>query len=1036
MNPGDKVRLIASPERIGIMGNEFEGSERRRRVLVTFLDGSEQFCLLGALEKMPSGPQSPYEMLLNGRFGGARHLRCAVTYYRLSGRLANLIYSLNTTNTQFLAYQFKPVLKFLDSPSGGILIADEVGLGKTVEAGLIWTELKARQDARRLLVICPAMLKEKWQSELADRFGVNAQIVDAAELLKYLQHAKEKPHDSFALIAGIQGVRPPKNWSDKDKKSASARLASFIEDAQLEEALLDMVIIDEAHILKNQATASYEIAKLLRQITHSMVMLSATPIQLHNRELFNLINLLDSDAFPYEQSFDRLIRENQPLVKLRDMLLRKGVGLNAFINEIKRIRNNQIFSGNEQLAYFQENPPREEYLNTPAGRAEIADQLDRINPLGNIVTRTRKQDVHENRVERLAKVIKARMTEAELSFYNAVTDKVRRFCHELSVSEGFMLTIPQRQISSCMVAACRGWLNRFSSEELEEISYELDESNEIIADDAQGKMGTLLHELVSITRTISNERALYEGDSKYNELLVNLKKYWRDYPDKKVVLFSFYRNTLHYLSERLSKDGINSVVVHGGMDKHAAIAEFSDPDGPQILLSSEVAAEGVDLQFSSLIINYDLPWNPAKIEQRIGRIDRIGQQEKKILIWNFVYENTIDDRVYERLLQRLETFSQALGSMGEVLGRQIRKLGYELLSHDLTPEQEAKQIEGVQIAIANNAMQQEKLEQDAASLIAHGDFIQNKVRAARELGRYIRGEDLYAFVSDYLKRNYPGTRLISDDINPLKVRVELSIQGRLDFSEYLEKNHLRNQTNILNDRPPKLFFENQYSARIKGEERIAQDHPLVRFVTEKYRISGVINAFQPVSALYWKRSAVADSVLPGDYIYTVFRWSVSGVRVIERLVYLLQRISDGILIEGDEAETVVNAAALYGSDWDGAGGALTLDVIADLYENCLEHLHNEFNRFAEVNKRENSDRIQLMTNLLSHRLDEKRKNVDERIEKYKFSGDPKKLKMIPLEKGRFHKEEGRIRVRIEELKTKSKVSWQENLVSSGVIRIA
>lgn len=126
-------------------------------------------------------------------------------------------------------------------------------------------------------------------------------------------------------------------------------------------------------------------------------------------------------------------------------------------------------------------------------------------------------------------------------------------------------------------------------------------------------------------------------------------------------------------AKRLQSDGFDSVVVHGGMDKQEALDRFERPAGPNILLSSEVAAEGVDLQFSSLVVNYDLPWNPAKIEQRIGRIDRIGQEESQILIWNLVYEDTVDDRVYERLLEQLTTFRQALGSMEAVLGDEISR---------------------------------------------------------------------------------------------------------------------------------------------------------------------------------------------------------------------------------------------------------------------------------------------------------------------------------------------------------------------------
>ncbi|OYU43107.1 MAG: hypothetical protein CFE44_20230, partial [Burkholderiales bacterium PBB4] len=128
MQPGEKVRLIANPGRVGILGSETDGPPHRLRLLVNFLDGDEQFVLAGALEKVEKESLGPYDLMLRGRYGRASDLRGAITYYRLSGKLANLIYSLNTTNTQFLAYQFKPVLQFLDSPSNGILIADEVGL--------------------------------------------------------------------------------------------------------------------------------------------------------------------------------------------------------------------------------------------------------------------------------------------------------------------------------------------------------------------------------------------------------------------------------------------------------------------------------------------------------------------------------------------------------------------------------------------------------------------------------------------------------------------------------------------------------------------------------------------------------------------------------------------------------------------------------------------------------------------------------------------------------------------------------------------
>ncbi|WP_308645764.1 DEAD/DEAH box helicase [Ottowia beijingensis] len=269
-------------------------------MLVNFFDGSEDFFLPGALEKVDRTPQGPYEMILHGRFGRVHDLRGAITYYRLSGKLANLIYSLNSTNTQFLAYQFKPVLQFLDSPSNGILIADEVGLGKTIEAGLIWTELRARQDARRLLVACPAMLCEKWRHELNERFGVRAEIVNAGELLARLEKAVRDPHEEFALIASLQGIRPPRDWDETDDapQSGAAKLARFLDDADFDDAPLDLVIIDEAHYLRNRETKTHRLGEFLRSAAQNMVMLSATPIQLHNRDLFNLLHLLDKESFP------------------------------------------------------------------------------------------------------------------------------------------------------------------------------------------------------------------------------------------------------------------------------------------------------------------------------------------------------------------------------------------------------------------------------------------------------------------------------------------------------------------------------------------------------------------------------------------------------------------------------------------------------------------------------------------------------------------------------------------------------------------
>jgi superfamily II DNA or RNA helicase len=1037
MQPGDRVRLIANPSRIGILGNETDGPLHRLRVLVTFLDGDEQFHLKASLEKVDRESSGPFAMVSSGRYGRVADLRGAITYYRLSGKLANLIYSLNTTNTQFLAYQFKPVLHFLESPCNGILIADEVGLGKTIEAGLIWTELRARVEARRLLVVCPAILREKWQSELSERFGVEAEIVDAQELLDRLEVVREQPQKQFALIASIQGLRPPKNWSEEKEPSQAktAQLARFLDEVEIDEPLIDMLIVDEAHYLRNEETAANRLARLLRPIVQSMVLLSATPIQLHSKDLFNLLHLLDADTFPYEFSFEYSLSANAPIVQLRDHVLAETVCPTDFIEALRKALSNRVFDDNAQLEYLIAHPPSAEELASPRGRSEIADTLDRINPLTKVVSRTLKRDVQEMRVQREPVTLRVEMHPIERMFYDQVTEAVQAFCEEIAISEGFMLTIPQRQMSSCIAAACSGWIDRaaLDSMELESEVFELYGDDER-DDNKRPNLGALLTTLVHISREIGDHKALEMVDSKYAMLIANLKQYWQAYPGKKIVLFSFYRNTLHYLARRLGADGIQSAVLHGGMDKQAVLRNFASPEGPDILISSEVASEGVDLQFSSLLINYDLPWNPARIEQRIGRIDRIGQEVDKILIWNFIYENTIDERIYDRLLDRLDIFRQALGSLEAILGEEIRKLSYELLSHKLTPEQEQGRIDHARVAIENLNRQQYKLEQEATQLIAHGDFIQNKVRAAKELGRFIRGEDLHGYVKDFLESKFKGTRLLSSDDDELNCKLELSAEARVSFADFLEERRLQGSTRLLSQSPPSLLFDNRHGHNSRGVERVTQDHSLVRFVVEELKRAGKGPLYSSVSAIELTYHAIAGFDRT-TYAYIVVRWTVSGARDVERLEYLIQNINTGSRMDGERAEFLINTAAMHGRDWLSASTGLDPHHTASVLDECRAELEERFTAFCDAQIRENQDRVNFMVSTLQHHLESQRRKFQERIQRYTQFGTEKQKKMIPAERGRLNKLAQRIDAKIAELRLKESIQAYDSLVSCGVVRL-
>lgn len=1035
MQAGDKVRLIANPGRVGILSNETGGSASRPKVLVNFLDGTEEWFPLGALEKLERDSENPYQLIQRGRFGRVDDLRGAVTYCRLNGKLANLIYSLNSTNTEFLAYQFKPVLQFLDSPSEGILIADEVGLGKTIEAGLIWTELRARRDAQRLLVVCPAMLCEKWKRELATRFGMRADIVKAGELLQALKGAERDSSTDFALIASLQGLRPPKGWDDEDEPSntEAARLARHLDDLGVGEPLLDLVVIDEAHYLRNRETQTYRLGELLRPLAQAMVLLTATPIHLRNTDLFNLVRMLDEDAFPSQQAFEWTLSANAPMVALRDQVRQSILTQDEFAASVQQAQSSTLdfYQDSEQLKYLQEHPPDDETLASARGRAELAEQLDRINPLSKVITRTLKRDVQEFRVKREPHVIKTRMSPPEADFYAQVTEKVREFCEVRYGAEGFILTIPQRQMASSMAAACRSWIRgRSSRAEVQEIVYELGEEIDQWGDDS---VGPLLSELKRIAAVVGSFNVLAANDGKYRDLVRNLQAYWKTDHGRKVVLFSFFKDTLYYLAERLLADGIESAVLHGSMDKQEVLDRFEAADGPRILLSSEVASEGVDLQFSSLLINYDLPWNPAKIEQRIGRIDRIGQEQPKVLIWNLLYADTIDERVHDRLLDRLNIFRNALGSMEDTLGQQIGRLTRDLLSHKLTPQQELDRIDQARVALANGKRIQEQVEAQSSHLIAHGDFIQRKVHAANELGRYIRGEDLLAYVRDFFGRHFEGTRLLNLNQDEL-FRLELSVEARVAFEDFLKAHRLTGRTALLANPPPMLRFDNQMQRTKAGIEVIRQDHPLVRFVGQQIRAKGGETGYLPVSAIQ-VASTDLTAIQPGIYVYQVVRWSISGAREIERIEYLAKSYPGGASLDGDKAEWLVNQAALAGKDWLGAAGSIDTQRAADLQDNCLEELEDYFKQYELAQRRENVDRVRMMQASLKRDLARRSTIIEEKIRNYRGSGVPAKMRMIPAEEGKLKKERRRIEQRLEELELKADIQAQSSAVSAGLIRV-
>ncbi len=1035
MNPGTRVRLISDPGRNGITTGKSRTKAKGDRLFwqVTFPDGS-QYIAEKQLEVVQMEAEDAIDLFCEGRFGRSRDLRGAITHIRLSGRLADLIYSMETTNTDFYPYQFKPVLKFLDSPSGGILIADEVGLGKTIEAGLIWTELRSRYDSRRLMVLCPAMLREKWKLELQRRFGIAANIVDAEDTIHVLRDYRVGDISEFAIIASMQGLRPSKGWDDNDNdiNNASSKLARFLSENAHDEPLIDLLIMDEAHYLRNPESMTSKLGRLLRDVANHVVLLSATPIHLRNNELFQLLNLVDEDSFNQIHVFDDILEANAPLIRARDRLLRGNIDREEFINLLIEARSHILLKNNRQLQAILDTPPDDIALKNNAYRSELAHRLEGINLMGHAVTRTRKREVTEWRVIREAVPEMVDMTASEENFYNNVTDLVRQYCLKCAANEGFLLVTPQRQISSSMPAALREWKKRkFEFEQTyEDLGYEAENEREI---------GPLVKLILENADKLGDLQELWQNDSKYKRLSKELKRYLKDHPKEKIVVFAYFRPTLYYLSERLAAEGIeNTVLVGGGtVNKNEIIERFKEPQGPSVLLASEVASEGIDLQFSRVVINYDLPWNPMKVEQRIGRIDRLGQIAPIITIWNLFYADTIDARIYKRLYMRLGIFEYALGGLEAVLGEEIKKLTIDLLRGNLSAKQEEDRISQTAQALANLRKEEDQLEENANNLIAHGDYILHQVRAVRELGRWITGEDIWIYIRDFFNMKYHGCEFRQLQENDLVFDIRLSENARFDFERFIQARRLFGQTRLASSafKPIRCRFKNQVPQQSSGEyEHINQFHPLTRFVSESIQKSlrqSEIFYFPVVSLRL--NSKEVPAILPNDYLFYVERWTVQGVRDIERMVYCAGVASkNSQLLSEEGAEMLVTSASKYGTDWLSAGNEVVVPLFAPLLEEFKDIAEKKYSEYISFIENENNDRADLQEKTLNLHLERQREKLHAVLRNHEEKGN---LKMIAPTLGQIEKLEMRVRDKLRAIDEKKKLRHHNKEVCLGIIRI-
>lgn len=504
------------------------------------------------------------------------------------------------------------------------LLADEVGLGKTIEAGLVLRELKLRGRVKRILVVAPKGLVRQWQAELRLHFGEAFQFIEPSELAALRQWrsggaSKEenlwRMHEQ--VICSLDSVKPMEGRRGWSMEQLNTYNRERFED--LISASWDLVIIDEAHRMggSTEQVARYKLGAALAEASPYLLLLSATPHQGKTDQFMRLMQLLDREAFPDESSVTR--------ERVRPFVIRteKRVSINA-----------------EGQPLFK---PRVTRLQAVAWQARHASQ------------------------KRL---------------YEAVTDYVRHGYNQALAAKqrhiGFLMILMQRLVTSS-TAAIRTTLEKRQAllltpqpqaNLLENISADewadLDGQSQV---DLSVQNSFFLNGLelekseVQLLLDLARETEVAGTDAKAEALLELIYKLQQEEGDPalKVLIFTEFVPTQAMLVDYLSSRGFTVATLNGSMDLETRTrAQQAFGQGARVLISTDAGGEGLNLQFCHVIVNFDMPWNPMRIEQRIGRVDRIGQKHVVRAI-NFVLEDTVEHRVRQVLEEKLEVIAQGFG---------------------------------------------------------------------------------------------------------------------------------------------------------------------------------------------------------------------------------------------------------------------------------------------------------------------------------------------------------------------------------------
>ena len=871
---GQMVCLKSDPSQLGAVIGIAPGSPEYRYTL--FINGQTRTFYASQLQ--PEEQKGPALQFLP-----IEHFHSYLTALQILHPSLSTLYSLNAARVDFIPYQFRPVLKFIRSDRPRLLIADSVGVGKTIEAGLILRELQARRDVRSVLIICPRPLvtERKWLNEMK-RFDERFTHLDGSTLRYCIeemdkegvwleQHQKAIiPYSLFdeALLHGFssgRGRRRQKGLLDLDPPPR-----------------FDLVIVDEAHHIRNPETYAHKGVRFFCDNAEAVIFLTATPVQLGSDELYVLLNVLRPDLILDRESFEHMAAPNPHIneaiahARAQDSDWSRQT-LTSLEAAAATAWGRVILQSNPKFQRIQ--GLLENHTITREERVDVISDLEELHTFSGIINRTRRRDIADDFPVRKPETVTVEFTPTQQYLHDELLKVQARILSRIhgDINLKFMMTTIRRQAASCIYGLAP-LIETILTRRIDELAW--DEADNYQDAPDQNAVASIEDQILEVLAQASN---LDPHDPKL-EALCTILQDKQKLPNNKVMLFSSFRHTLTYLHEHLLSLGYRVGLVHGGTPDEERLASRNrfrlgrtEHDALDVLLFSEVGCEGLDYQFCDCIVNYDLPWNPMRIEQRIGRIDRKGQASDTVLIYSLITPGTVDADIYERCLVRIGVFNASIGGGEEILGSITRELRNIAENIALTEEERVQKLEQLADNKIRLMREQEDLEQKQAELFGirlPAERVQHEIEQASSY--WLQPESIKNLVVRYLGKSSDRDQEFILGEKPLKtLRLSQELRSRLlqDFHALPREASTvyRVWENYLKGGNPHLLLTFDAATATQEPEAsfIMPLHPLVRQAARALRYdSRVLTAIEIKD----------DGVPEGIYPFAIYQWQSHGIR--------------------------------------------------------------------------------------------------------------------------------------------------------------